>query len=301
MSEEFKPSVDEKVIQGTSGWAMLIFLLVLVLIDLYVFGRGLYQIINNQSALIWYWGILLIPVTILTMIGFYIVAPNQAAALVLFGHYKGTVNQNGFMWRNPFCSVLPISLRARNLNGEKLKVNDKRGNPIEIAAVVVWKVENTAEALFEVDHYEEYVETQSEAAIRILAGRYPYDSGDDDGETSLRQGTDEVNDHLKEELQQRLGRAGVIVQEARISHLAYASEIAGAMLRRQQAEAIISARMKIVEGAVSMVEMALQQLSEKNVVELDEERKAAMVSNLLVVLCGEEAAQPIVNTGTLYS
>ncbi|MDX9753455.1 MAG: SPFH domain-containing protein [bacterium] len=284
-----------------SGWGMLVVAIFLVLCDLTVFIWGINQVNHNDAPIIWLSGLFLIPVTLLVMIGFYIIQPNQAAALVLFGDYKGTVKENGFMWRNPFCSVRTISLRARNLNGERLKVNDKRGNPIEIAAVVVWKVENTVEALFEVDNYEEYVDTQSEAAIRHLAGQYPYDSAESEDEISLRQGTEEVNEELKKELQERLGRAGVVVIEARISHLAYAPEIAGAMLRRQQAEAIIAARKKIVEGAVSMVEMALNELSEKKVVELDEERKAAMVSNLLVVLCGEESAHPIVNAGTLYN
>jgi len=232
------------------------------------------------------------------MVGFFIVNPNEAATLLLFGAYKGTVRGNGFHWANPFLRKLKISLRARNLNGEKIKVNDSSGNPIDIAAVVVWRVRDTAEALFEVDDYEEYVQTQSEAAVRHLAGAYPYDGPE--GELTLRGTTDEINQRLEKELQERLARAGVEVVEARLSHLAYAAEIAGAMLQRQQASAVVAARQKIVEGAVGMVEMALQELGEKEIVELDDERKAAMVSNLMVVLCSERAAQPVLNTGTLY-
>ncbi|MBN2327052.1 MAG: SPFH domain-containing protein [Candidatus Omnitrophica bacterium] len=298
---------EEKTILGTSGWGWLVIDIVLYAIVIWLLISGIVGIAQeNRPPWIWIPGGVTLIAAILVSIGFYVIQPNQAAALLLFGDYKGTVKNNGFKWRNPFMTVKKISLRARNLNGEKLKVNDQTGNPIEIAAVVVWKVENTAQALFEVDDYEEYVDTQSEAAIRHLAGRYPYDTEDeiDEGQAeviSLRQGRDEVNEELSKELQERLGRAGVVVQEARISHLAYAPEIAGAMLRRQQAQAVIAARKKIVEGAVTMVEMALHQLSEKQVVALDEERKASMVSNLLVVLCGEESAQPVVNTGTLYN
>jgi hypothetical protein len=293
---------EEKIINGMSGWIMLPIAILLAALVIFLFVNGILTAVNEVNPVWWFVsaGVCLI-ITILTLVGFYILQPNEAAALLLFGHYKGTVKENGFLWTNPFMSVKKVSLRARNLNGEKLKVNDKTGNPVDIAAVVVWKVENTAHALFEVDDYEEYVDTQSEAAMRHLAGQYPYDTEDSEDEISLRQGRDEVNHELTKELQERLGRAGVLVQEARISHLAYAPEIAGAMLRRQQAQAVIAARKKIVEGAVSMVEMALQELSAKHVVELDEERKAAMVSNLLVVLCGEESAQPVVNTGTLYN
>ncbi|HXK93427.1 MAG TPA: SPFH domain-containing protein [bacterium] len=290
-------------IKGTSGWGVLPVTIIMWFVTIGEFIYTVWMTANNQP--LWYMWVLfpiLFLITLLLTLGFYVLQPNEAAALVLFGHYKGSVKENGFLWRNPFISVRKISLRARNLNGDRLKVNDKVGNPIEIAAVVVWKVEETAEALFNVDDYEEYVEIQSDAAIRHLAGRYPYDTEEsEDAEISLREGRDEVNEELKKELQERLGCAGVVVQEARISHLAYAPEIAGAMLRRQQAQAVIAARKKIVEGAVSMVEMALTQLSEKHVVDLDEERKASMVSNLLVVLCGEESAQPVVNTGTLYS
>lgn len=235
----------------------------------------------------------------LLMVGFFIVQPNQAAVLIFFGRYVGTVKKNGFWWVNPFTVKKKISLRARNLNGDRLKVNDKAGNPIEIAAVVVWEVDNTAEALFDVDDFEEYVETQSESAVRHLAVSYPYDSDEPD-ELSLRGDIDTVSVKLEGELTERLGRAGVRVVEARLSHLAYAPEIAGAMLRRQQADAIIAARYKIVEGAVSMVENALEMLGKRGIVELDDERRAAMVSNLMVVLCGQEEAQPVVNAGSLY-
>ncbi len=243
-------------------------------------------------------GALLLLGAMLHLAGFFIVNPNEAAALLLFGAYKGTVKDNGFHWANPFYRKMKISLKARNLNGERLKVNDRMGNPIEIAAVVVWQVQNTTEALFDVDDYHAYVTIQSESALRHLASSYPYDAAEH--ELSLRGATDEINEHLKKELQDRLGRAGVGVLEARLSHLAYAPEIAGAMLQRQQATAVVAARQKIVEGAVGMVEMALEALGQKQMVKLDEERKAAMVSNLMVVLCSERAAQPIVNTGTLY-
>jgi regulator of protease activity HflC (stomatin/prohibitin superfamily) len=243
-------------------------------------------------------GVLLLLLSIFLTAGFFIVQPNQAAVLIFFGRYVGSVKTNGFWWVNPFTVRRKISLRARNLNGDRLKVNDKAGNPIEIAAVVVWEVSNTAEAMFDVDNYEEYVKTQSESAVRHLATSYPYDS--DERELSLRGDIETVSEKLEGELAERLGRAGVRVVEARLSHLAYAPEIAGAMLRRQQADAIIAARFKIVEGAVSMVENALQALGERRIVDLDDERKAAMVSNLLVVLCGQEEAQPVVNAGSLY-
>lgn len=232
--------------------------------------------------------------------GFFTLQPNEAAVLLLFGAYKGTVRRPGFHYANPLLRKLKISLRTRNFNTDKLKVNDQRGNPTEIAAVVVWRVENTAQASFDVDDYKDYVHIQSESALRHLASRYPYDTTADN-ELSLRGSMDEVSHTLQQELQDRLAKAGVIVEEARLSHLAYAPEIAGAMLRRQQAEAIVAARLRIVEGAVGMVELALEKLEEKKTVLLDDERKAAMVSNLLVVLCGEQAAQPVVNAGTLYT
>lgn len=231
--------------------------------------------------------------------GLFVVHPNQGVVVQLFGKYTGTVRAPGLHWVNPFTSRKAISLRVRNFETAHLKVNDHDGNPIEIAAVVVWNVVDTAEAAFEVDHYEDYVHVQSEAALRNLATAYPYDSHDE-AVTSLRGQTAIVAAHLKKEIQERLAKAGVEVMEARISHLAYAPEIAAVMLQRQQASAIIAARQKIVEGAVGMVEMALDLLSKNKVVELDQERRAAMVSNLLVVLCGDRATQPVVNTGTIY-
>lgn len=242
---------------------------------------------------------LLLAAAVLMSCGFFTLQPNEAAVLLLFGAYKGTVRDSGFHFTNPFNRKVKISQRARNLNGEKLKVNEKRGNPIEIAAVVVWRVQDTAQAMFDVDSYENYVAIQSESAVRHVASSYAYDDGEPD-EVTLRGGADEVSAALTAELQERLAKAGVKVEEARLTHLAYAPEIAQAMLRRQQAEAVIAARQKIVQGAVSMVEMALHDLAAKKVVALDDERKAAMVSNLLVVLCGESEAHPVINTGTLY-
>jgi hypothetical protein len=232
--------------------------------------------------------------------GFFQVQPNQGQVMQLFGRYSGTVRDEGLRWTNPFYAKRAVSLRVRNFESSKLKVNDSDGNPIEIAAVVVWQVVDTAEAVFEVDDYENFVQIQSESALRQMAQSYPYDSHDT-GQPSLRSHGDEVNSHIRNEIQSRLGKAGVSVIEARISHLAYAQEIAQAMLQRQQAGAIIAARQRIVEGAVSMVEMALAELGKRGVVELDNERRAAMVSNLLVVLCGERGTQPVVNTGTLYT
>jgi uncharacterized membrane protein YqiK len=233
--------------------------------------------------------------------GFFTLQPNEAAVLILFGEYKGTVRKPGWHFANPFFTKKKISLRSRNLNGDKLKVNDEAGNPIEIAAVIVWRVENTFQSVFDVENYVDYVKIQSESAIRHIAGMYPYDITDQTHNISLRGSADEVSEALKNELQERLGKAGVIVEEARLSHLAYSPEIAAAMLQRQQASAIIAARQKIVEGAVGMVRMALDKLNEDGIVELDEERKAAMVSNLLVVLCGERSTQPVINTGTLHN
>ncbi len=230
--------------------------------------------------------------------GFFMVNPNEGRVLQLFGKYVGTVKNSGLRWANPFYSKSAVSLRVRNFESSKLKVNDENGNPIEIAAVIVWEVVDTAEAVFEVDDYEDFVSIQSEAALRNLATSYPYDNHE--GKISLRSHPHEISQALRKEVQDRLSKAGVQVIESRISHLAYAPEIAGAMLRRQQAMAIIAARKAIVEGAVGMVGMALQQLSEKDIVDLDSERKAAMVSNLLVVLCSDEAASPVVNAGSLY-
>ena len=243
---------------------------------------------------------LLFVLTLIGFGGFFIIHPNEAKALVLFGTYKGTVKQDGFWWANPFMTKQAISLRVRNFETAKLKVNDNHANPIEIGAIVVWKVVETAEALFEVDDYQRYVAVQSESALRAVASHYPYDAHLA-GEISLSTHMDEVSQALEAALADRLKKAGVEVVEARISHLAYAQEIAAAMLQRQQASAIIAARQKIVEGAVGMVETALEMLNAKQVVQLDEERKAAMVSNLLVVLCSERSAQPVVNSGSLYT
>jgi regulator of protease activity HflC (stomatin/prohibitin superfamily) len=232
--------------------------------------------------------------------GFFIVQPNQAAVLQFFGKFVGVERASGLRWANPFYTKKQVTLRVRNFESSKLKVNDLEGSPIEIAAVVVWQVHDSAEAVFNVDSYEDFVHVQSEAALRQMATSYPYDLHEEH-KIALRSHSREINDHLKREIQDRLERAGVTVLEARVSHLAYAPEIAQAMLQRQQAAAIIAARTRIVEGAVTIVHMALERLAEKGVVQLDEERKAAMVSNLLVVLCGERGAQPVVNTGTLYS
>ncbi|HEY7028260.1 MAG TPA: SPFH domain-containing protein [Gemmatimonadales bacterium] len=239
------------------------------------------------------------PVLVLCWKGLLVVQPNQGKALLLFGRYSGTVRASGLWWVNPFLTARAISLRVRNFETTKLKVNDHNSNPIEIGAVVVWQVTDTAEALFEVDNYEDYVKVQSESALRGLANQYPYDAHEA-GQMSLSVNTTEVAEKLKGEIQERLAKAGVKVLESRISHLAYAPEIAGVMLRRQQANAVIAARQKIVDGAVGMVESALDQLSAKQIVHLDEERKAAMVSNLLVVLCSEQATQPVVNAGSIY-
>ena len=243
----------------------------------------------------------LLLVDLFCWIGLMVVNPNESVVLVIFGNYSGTVKKNGFYWINPFYVRKKISLRARNLNSEPIKVNDKLGNPIMIGIVLVWKVQETFKAAFEVDDYIRFVDIQSEAAIRKLAGAYPYDNFDDaEADISLRAGGEEVNHELENELSERLAIAGIHVMEARIAYLAYASEIAGAMLRRQQATAIVAARQKIVEGAVSMVELALEQLSTKDIIKLDEERKAAMVSNLMVVLCSDKDVNPVINTGSLY-
>jgi SPFH domain / Band 7 family len=247
-------------------------------------------------------GVLALIVFILLSIGFFVVEPNMGRAMILFGSYRGTVRTSGFWWTNPFTVKRSVSLWAHNLNGKMLKVNDLLGNPIEIAAVVVWQIRDTAQALFDVEQFEHFVEVQSEAAVRFVASRHPYDDGQaGDVTTTLRGSTDAVADELASELRTRLSIAGIEVLEARLSHLAYAPEIAAAMLQRQQASAIIAARVKIVEGAVGMVEMALEHLSRKQIVELDAERKATLVGNLLVVLCGQQAPTPVVNTGSLYN
>jgi len=293
-------------VQVKSGWPMLVLDIVLHLALIGLIVWAVLHTVHHQ-ALTWTGlglfigaGLDLIAL-VLVSVGFFILQPNEAGVLLLFGKYVGTARREGFCWANPFYTKKKISLRLRNLNGAKVKVNDKAGNPIEIAAVVVWKVENTFAAFFEVDDYNSFVTIQSESAIRHLASSYPYDSWEDEHAVSLRGHIDEVSHSLERELQERLDKAGVRVLEARLSHLAYAPEIAEAMLRRQQATAIIAARQKIVEGAVGMVRMALEQLRAENVISLDEERKAAMVSNLLVVLCSESHVQPVVNAGTLYS
>lgn len=315
----------ERVVHVQSGWTMLPVFVGLLLADI---GFLIFAIQSGTSTWRVTFLILLLPICIVLLKGFFTLQPNEARVLVLFGDYKGTVRSSGFHWGNPFYTNGPrqvsafstatlnksggsavshhtlgrnkISLRARTLNGQKLKVNDKRGNPIEIAAVVVWRVGDTAQATFDVDNYENYVLTQSESALRHLASLYSYDYGEDN-EITLRSNVTEVSQALRAELQDRLAKAGVTVDEARLTHLAYAPEIAQAMLRRQQAEAVIAARQKIVQGAVSMVDMALKEIAEKQVLALDDERKAAMVSNLMVVLCGEAEVHPVLNTGTLYT
>lgn len=282
---------QEKVIRPMSGYSMLIVGLALIGASVFFFTqRGLEYV-----------GAICIVLSMLVFSGLMVVDPNNSRVLILFGNYKGTVKQNGFFFVIPLMIKKKISLRARNLETQPIKVNDKMGNPIMIAAVLVWKVENTYRAAFEVEKYEEFVKAQSESAIRQLAGAYSYDNIEDEtATTTLRSSHEEINHVLEKEIAERLSIAGIVVIEARISHLAYASEIAGAMLQRQQATAVVAARQKIVEGAVGMVEMALSELSKKEIVHLDDERKAAMVSNLMVVLCSDKNPTPVVNTGTLY-
>jgi regulator of protease activity HflC (stomatin/prohibitin superfamily) len=332
-----KPSVERER-EAVGGWLALVLVVlwfiaavaVIVSVGVAAAEGGLSP--AAAGTRIWA-AILMIGCGVFLCFGFFTLQPNEARVLILFGAYKGTVRRSGFHWANPLYArhrgVVPgapavakrvkvgpvsvsdgtatrpklttkLSLRAHNFNSDTLKVNDKRGNPVEIAAVVVWRVEDTAQAVFDVEDYQSYVQVQSESAIRSIASLYAYDHGEDH-EVTLRGGGDEVSQELRKELEVRLAKAGVVVEEARLTHLAYAPEIAPAMLRRQQAEAVIAAREKIVLGAVSMVEMALRELAHKNVVKLDEERKAAMVSNLLVVLCGTEEAAPVINTGTLYT
>lgn len=329
-----KSASQERQTTALNGWIMLIVNVALLI------GAAAWIIsiithaarTNNPAHLRWLVPAVLLKISaIVSFCGHFTLQPNEARVLILFGAYQGTVRTSGFWWANPFYSRIrakipvhpatvtvhksahgrdvtsvvhmtrstKISLRAQNFNSDKLKVNDKRGNPVEIAAVVVWRVEDTAKAAFDVDDYESYVHIQSEAAIRHIASLYAYDRGEEH-ELTLRESADEVANALKKELLERLEKTGVVIEEARLTHLAYAPEIAQAMLRRQQAEAVIAARQKIVHGAVSMVDMALRELAEKEVVKLDDERKASMVSNLLVVLCGESEASPVINTGTLY-
>ena len=338
MNAEPMGANNEWVARVLTGWIVLPITILLIVGGLALFIYSIAAGVDELNHPIWSLfalGLVGVIVGIIMLPGFFTLQPNEARVLILFGDYRGTVRVSGFHWGNPFYSnggqssggtrrmaetevnltkgKLPaghgqrrsqtrhrVSLRARTLNGEKLKVNDKRGNPVEIAAIVIWRVQDTAQAKFDVDDYEKYVETQSESALRHLASCYAYDHGEEN-ETTLRSGVEEVSQALQSELQDRLAKAGVVVEEARLTHLAYAPEIAQAMLRRQQAEAVIAARQKIVHGAVSMVDMALKELADKEVVQLDDERRAAMVSNLMVVLCGESEVHPVVNTGTLYT
>jgi regulator of protease activity HflC (stomatin/prohibitin superfamily) len=281
---------NEKTIKTQSGYVYLAIMLLFMAVGILGITRGMYMMV---PALVL--GLLMMP-------GFFLVNPNTSKVLLLFGKYVGTVKENGFFWANPFYTRRSISLRASNFDSERVKVNDKLGNPIMISTILVWRVADTYKAAFEVDNYENFVRVQSDAAVRKLASLYPYDNFEDDGaeeEITLRASVNEVSEALEKELSERLSMAGIEVLEARIGYLAYAQEIANAMLKRQQATAIVAARHKIVQGAVSMVEMALEELSKKDIVHLDEERKAAMVSNLMVVLCSDKDVSPVVNTGTL--
>jgi len=310
-----KPTILEKPYSAKSGWGMLTLLLALMAISIVIFGVG----VGYENGFLIVPAILVFAATIIASCGLVAVQPNSSRVLLLFGDYRGTIKESGFYWVNPFYSKKKVSLRIRNFEtgasftpekkdaagnvvakqshtaGRPSKVNDRDGNPIDISAVVVWKVVDTAEALFEVDDYEDFVRVQSEAALRVMASRHPYDS--EDHEISLRGSTTEVSEQLEHDIQERLHKAGVKVIEARISHLAYSKEIAAAMLQRQQASAVVAARTKIVDGAVGMVKMALDQLSGENIVELDEKARAQMVSNLLVVLCSDRHAQPVINAG----
>lgn len=287
--------VTEKTASKMNGFLILFVLLIFIVLDIYLLAYGIQ---TDNTDIFWFF-IPLVLITFITLGGFMIVQPNESRVLILFGKYTGTVRQSGFWWVNPFTVKKHVSLRIRNFNSEKLKVNDLHGNPIEIASVIVWRVIDSARAIFDVQNYEQFVAIQSETAIRSLASEYPYDVSDEE-KASLRGTPLEIADNLKKTLQARLEIAGVEVIESRISHLAYAQEIAQAMLRRQQAQAVIAARQKIVEGAVGMVEMALKSLSEQKIVSLDEDKKATMVNNLMVALVSETSVQPVINTGTLY-
>lgn len=290
----------EKEIRNSSGFVQLFISIFVVLLAVAaLIYRGNNPTDDYKDAIVIVVSIVVMLAAFTMMAGLYTIEPNSAVVLLLFGEYKGTDRTEGFHWANPFYTKKKLSLRTNNFDSQKLKVNDKKGNPIEISAVVVWRVNETAEALFAVEDYKTYTIVQSESAIRHIATIYPYDSTEDDP-ISLRSSLDEISQALGKEIQERIAGAGIVIEEARINHLAYAPEIAHAMLQRQQAEAVIAARTKIVDGAVGMVEMALKRLSEENVIELDEERKAAMVGNLMVVLCSDRAAQPIINSGTLY-
>ena len=288
--------MNERTAFSRPGWAILFLLLAALAATIYLLVQSAQAQVTAGAVIC----VLFLIVEVVCFHGLIVVNPNESQVLQFFGTYIGTVREAGFHWVNPLSTKRKLSVRVRNFETSKLKVNDLDGNPIEIGAVVVWQVVDTAEAMFQVDSFENFVQVQSEAALRNMATSYPYDAHTPD-QMSLRSHTAETAAHLKQEIQDRLARAGVAVLEARISHLAYAAEIAGAMLQRQQASAIVSARQKIVEGAVGMVQMALEELARNKVVDLDPERRAAMVSNLLVVLCGERSAQPVLNTGTLYS
>ena len=286
---------QERKANTSNGGMMLLLSLVVLAVLIWL----IVELISDENAVNGLGTILLSIVFVLQLCGFYTLQPNEGAAITLFGNYKGTDRTPGLRWMLPWYTRKKISLRVRNVTGEKLKVNDKRGNPIEIAAVVVWRVTDTAQALFDVDQYQTFVDIQIETAVREIASHFAYDHAEHE-EPTLRGDADQVSTLLREKLQERVSVAGVVVDETKLSHLAYAPEIAGAMLRRQQAEAVLAARQKIVQGAVMMVESALEQLSERDIVKLDDERRAAMVSNLLVVLCGDRDAQPVVNAGSLY-
>jgi hypothetical protein len=286
---------QERKADTFNGGLMLLVLIVLLGLTIWWLVAGISR--DEDTAIIW--SVVAITLISFGLVGFYTLQPNEAAAITLFGNYKGTDRRPGLRWVLPWYSKKKISLRVRNVTGEKLKVNDKRGNPIEIAAVVVWRVTETAQALFDVDAYQTFVDIQIETAVREIASHFAYDHAEDE-EPTLRGDADQVSALLREKLQERVAVAGVIIDETKLSHLAYAPEIASAMLRRQQADAVLAARRKIVEGAVGMVEHALQDLSEREVVKLDDERRATMVSNLLVVLCSDRDAQPVVNAGSLY-
>ncbi len=288
-------TISEKKAVKTNGFVMLIVLILLIVVNIALLRHG---ILTEDTTVLWFFFPLLF-LTFVLMSGFTVVQPNDSRVIVFFGVYKGTVREPGFWYVLPVTSKIKISLRIHNFNSDKIKVNDLHGNPIEIAAVIVWKVVDSARAAFDVQNYEQFVAIQSETAVRGLATAYPYDATEED-KASLRGNTQEVSEELKNQVQMRLEIAGVEVLESRISHLAYAPEIAQAMLRRQQAQAVIAARQKIVEGAVGMVNMALKALSEQHIVELDEDKKATMVNNLLVTLVSEAQAQPVINTGTLY-
>lgn len=283
--------MKEKMYKPTSGYLALLImfaLMVLAVSGILVFENIFITIICGLLAFF-------------MLNGFFLINPNNSRVLTLFGEYKGSAKENGFFWANPFFTKRVISLRASNFESDRMKVNDKRGNPIEISVILVWRVSDTFKAAFEVDDYAKFVKVQTDAAVRKLAHLYPYDNMDEAHELTLRGGTEEINHSLEEEIRERLAISGIEVLEARIGYLAYASEIAGSMLKRQQAEAVVAARFKIVEGAVGMVEKALEELSKRQIIELDDDKKAAMVSNLLVILCGDKEASPVVNTGTLNS